>query len=312
MELKIITPKSIASKLSNRAPKSKSVRQESRATGAVTTNEPVAHYSAVCLRGMPIHKVSRTQTVGHIMSSAKNGIGGWVVTPNLDILRRYKRSVSFRNLVATSSLNVADGMPLVWASRVKGQPLPERVNGTDLMVDICEAADKSGNSVFMLGGNPGCAEKTVVNMKDEFPGLRVAGYYCPEFGFESNLQDIREIAERLRTANPDIVFVGLGSPKQDVVINMLRLQFPGIWWLGVGVSFSFLADELIRAPNWAKNGGLEWLYRLFAEPKRLAKRYLIEGLPFFATTIFVSAIERIIASKKDQPGSNQTSSQMED
>lgn len=254
---------------------------------------------------MPIHNVTKAQTVNQIISNANRGIGGWVVTPNLDILRRYKNSVSFRNLVATSTLNVADGMPLIWASQVKGQPLPERVNGTDLMVDVCKAAAKSGNSIFLLGGNPGSAEKTAENLKNDFPGLKVAGCLCPEFGFESELTNIQEIAEHLTVSSPDIVFVGLGSPKQDVLINMLRLQFPHIWWLGVGISFSFLCDELIRAPEWAKRFGLEWLYRLFAEPKRLAKRYLVEGIPFFVTTLIISAWERLFgAGKKPQQVQN--------
>ena len=109
-----------------------------------------ATYQTVKLRGMPIQNITRAETVNHVISCATKRIGGWVVTPNLDILRRYKNSVSFRNLVATSTLNVADGMPLIWASRVKGQALPERVNGTDLMVDICAAASESGISVFLL------------------------------------------------------------------------------------------------------------------------------------------------------------------
>lgn len=253
-----------------------------------------AKFPFVSLRGMPIHEITRTETVNHVISSAANREGGWVVTPNLDILRRYKNSPSFRNLVATSTLNVADGMPLIWASRVKGQPLPERVNGTDLMVDICEAVVEPGHSVFFLGGNPGSAEKTAANMREAFPGLKTAGCFCPEFGFESDMSQIHQIADHLTITNPAIVFVGLGSPKQDVLINMLRLQFPHIWWLGVGVSFSFIADELIRAPEWAKKSGLEWLYRLFAEPRRLAKRYLVEGVPFFATTLAVSMYDRIV------------------
>ena len=247
---------------------------------------------------MPIHSVTKSQVVSHIISNVSGNVGGWVVTPNLDILRRYKDCVCFRKLLATSSLNVADGMPLVWASRIKGLPLPERVNGTDLMVDVCEAAAHSGNSVFLLGGNPGSAESTAERMQKSFPDLEVAGCLCPEFGFESSVSDIQEIAEHLAIASPDIVFVGLGSPKQDILINMLRLQFPNVWWLGVGVSFSFLSGELIRAPEWAKKSGLEWLYRLFAEPKRLFRRYLIEGVPFFASTILVSAYQRVFGSKK--------------
>ena len=256
-----------------------------------------AAFEIVHLRGMPIHVVTKKQTVAHLINCSIQNIGGWVVTPNLDILRRYTRSGSFRNLVATSTLNVADGMPLVWASRVKGQPVPERVNGTDLMIDVCEAAVAAGKSVFFLGGNPGSAEKTAAKLKSDFPGLDIAGCHCPDFGFEKSVDRITEIAEYLAAAKPDIVFVGLGSPKQDVLINMLRLKMPHVWWLGVGVSFSFVAGELSRAPEWAKKNGLEWLYRLIAEPKRLAKRYLVHGIPFFVFTLLASAYERLRGRK---------------
>ena len=274
----------------------------------VSQNEgPMAvPFEVIQLRGMPIHVVTKKQTVRHLINCSLQDIGGWIVTPNLDILRRYTKSGSFRNLVATSTLNVADGMPLVWASRVKGQPVPERVNGTDLMVDVCEAAATAGRSVFFLGGNPDSAEKAAAALREDFPGLDVAGCNCPDFGFEKNVETISEIAEILMAAKPDIVFVGLGSPKQDVLINMLRMQMPNIWWLGVGVSFSFVAGEIERAPDWAKKSGLEWLYRLFAEPKRLAKRYLVQGIPFFIATLLISAYERLWNRKtqKNVPGQN--------
>ena len=260
-------------------------------------------FETVQLRGMPIHVVTKKQTVGHLIDCSLKNIGGWVVTPNLDILRRHTKSRSFQNLVATSTLNVADGMPLVWVSQVKGQPVPERVNGTDLMVDVCEAAAAAGQSVFFLGGNPGSAEKTAAELKGRFPDLDVAGCHCPDFGFEKDLEKVEEIAKLLTAAKPDIVFVGLGSPKQDVLINMLRLKMPHVWWLGVGVSFCFIAGKLVRAPEWAKKRGLEWLYRLFAEPKRLAKRYLLQGIPFFTATLLISGFERLWHRKARKNGS---------
>jgi len=161
-------------------------------------------------------------------------------------------------------------MPLVWASRIKGQPLTERVNGTDLMVDLCEAASEAGQSE-----------------------LKIAGCHCPDFGFETEIKNITEIASIIAEANPAFVFVGLGSPKQDVLINMLRLKLPNVWWLGVGVSFSFVGGEIPRAPEWAKKSGFEWLYRLCSEPKRLFKRYLVQGVPFLAMTLLVSGFERL-------------------
>ena len=257
-------------------------------------------FTTIHLRGMPIHSVTKMQTVEHLIKCSLQNVGGWVVTPNLDILRRYAKSISFRNLMASSTLNVPDGMPLVWASRVKGLPLPERVNGTDLMVDLCKAAAESGQSVFFLGGNPGSAEMAAAVLKEDFPDLKVAGCHCPDFGFETEIENIAEIAEIIATANPDFVFVGLGSPKQDVLISMLRLKMPNVWWLGVGISFSFIGGELSRAPRWAKKSGFEWLYRLVSEPKRLCKRYLVQGVPFFAVTLLVSGFERLGRRKSNR------------
>ena len=256
-------------------------------------------FPTVSLRGMKIHSVSLNQTVDYLMDCSSEHIGGWVVTPNLDILRRYSRSVSFRNLVATATLNVADGMPLVWASKIKGEPLPGRVNGTDLMISVCEAASLNGKSVFFLGGNVGSAETAAEAMQKDYPGLKVAGCHCPEFGFENSIKDVAEIAKILKAADPDFVFVGLGSPKQDVLINMLRLQLPKVWWLGVGVSFSFIACEIARAPEWAKKTGFEWFYRMCAEPRRLFKRYIVTGVPFLITTFIVSAFERFFGNKSE-------------
>ncbi len=254
---------------------------------------PSVQFGTIQLRGMPIHSITRRQTARHLIDCSLKNVGGWVVTPNLDILRRYTRSGSFRNLLATSTLNVPDGMPLIWASRIKGQPLSERVNGTDLMVDVCEASAEVGKSVFFLGGNPGSAEKAAATLEKDFPGLKVAGCHCPEFGFETDIESVEKIAKIITAADPDFVFVGLGSPKQDVLINMLRLKLPNVWWLGVGISFSFIGGEITRAPEWAKKSGLEWFFRLIAEPRRLAKRYLLQGIPFFAMTLMVSGFERI-------------------
>lgn len=281
---------------------SNEVANSSRANAKAEDPQAKAHhlndsFASVEIRGMRIHVITREQTVTHLIHSSLRNVGGWIVTPNLDILRRHTKSPSFRNLVASATLSVADGMPLVWASRVMGRPLPERVNGTDLMVDVCEAAAAAGKSVFFLGGNHGSAEKTIEVMKGQFPDLNVTGSHCPEFGFENNIENVAAIADVLSEAKPDIIFVGLGSPKQDVLISQLRLTLPSVWWLGVGISFSFIAGELPRAPEWAKKSGLEWLYRLISEPKRLAKRYLVQGLPFFTVTLLTAGFKRLFGRK---------------
>lgn len=251
------------------------------------------------IRGMPIHAINMRQCIDHILNCLARGHGGWVVTPNLDILRRYVTSDAFRALVASATLNVADGMPLVWASRARGTPLPERLNGTDLMCCLTEAAACRGHSVYLLGGSPGTAESATESLCEKYPDLEVAGCHCPPFGFERDVSETARIEKKLIAAQPDIVFVGLGSPKQDVLINSLRARLPNTWWIGVGVSFSFVSGDLPRAPIWAQRSGLEWLYRLCADPRRLAKRYLMTGIPFFISTMVVSAFQRVFCSSYD-------------
>lgn len=262
---------------------------------AHTADEPRRAIPTVALWRMPLHALTLEQCVDQILARATRHQGGWVVTPNLDILRRYVRSETFRALVASSTFNVADGVPILWASRIKGRPLPERINGTDLMCRLTRAAAAKGLSVYFLGGNPGTAEKAARVFQREIPDLRVAGWDCPPYGFESDCEQLAAIRDRLAAAQPDIVFVGLGSPKQDVVIGSLRLSLPSTWWLGVGVSFSFVSGEIPRAPLWAQRHGLEWLFRLASEPRRLAKRYLVRGIPFCASTLFLAFWERFAA-----------------
>ena len=122
-----------------------------------------------------------------------------------------------------------------------------------------------------------------------FAGVRIAGIYYPDFGFESDEAQVQKLIAHLTAANPDIVYVALGSPKQEWLIGQLRGYLPRAWWLGIGISFSFLSGHVKRAPLWMQRAGLEWLHRLAQEPRRLARRYLVHGLPF-AGSLFASAL----------------------
>lgn len=234
------------------------------------------------LDGVRLNALNEGQCVAHVVDSLRAGRGGWIVTPNLDHMRRLRRDKSFRELYRQADVAVADGMPLVWASRLQRTPLPERVAGSDLIWSLARAAATSGASLFLLGGDPGTADEAAVKLRARFARLRIVGTSCPEPGFEQRPAAIAAIAARLVEARPDIVFVALGSPKQEAVIGRLRTVLPRAWWLGVGISFSFVAGRVPRAPPWLRRIGLEWLHRLVHEPRRLARRYLVDGLPFGA------------------------------
>lgn len=254
---------------------------------------------SIYLKGVQIHAVTEEQAVDHVVSSLEQRRGGWVVTPNLDHLRRLAGDQKLNALYRHATLVVADGMPLVWASRIQGTPLPGRVAGSDLIGSLSGAAAEHRKSIFLLGGDPGTAEGAAEALRRRYGNVRIAGTYCPRVGFEKDPAEVRKVIQHLQEADPDIVFVALGSPKQEWLIGELRGYLPRAWWLGIGISFSFLSGRVRRAPKWMQRTGLEWLHRLGQEPRRLAKRYLVDGLPFAAGLLGNAVLNRV-AQRKGQ------------
>jgi N-acetylglucosaminyldiphosphoundecaprenol N-acetyl-beta-D-mannosaminyltransferase len=231
--------------------------------------------------GAPMGVVTEADAVRAIVDAAEAGRGHWTITANLDHIRRYHRDPVQRALIDDADLVVADGMPLIWASHLAGEPLPERVSGSSMVWSICEAASARGQSVFLLGGDPGVAERAADVFRDRYPSLEIAGTACPLVGFESDEQELIRIERAVTEAAPRIVFVALGFPKQDLLIRHLRDSIPRASFLGVGISLSYATGDVSRAPGWICGLGLEWAYRLSQEPtRRLARRYLVDGLPF--------------------------------
>ena len=237
---------------------------------------------SIVLQGIRFSRVNEKQCVDYVLEELQEGRGGVLVTPNLDHLRRCRRDPAFAGLVGQAQVVVADGMPLVWASRLQRTPLPQRVAGSDLISSISAAAAVKDRSVFLLGGAPCAADRAAQVLLERHPNLRISGTHCPPLGFENNPEALAEIIDRITATRPDIIYVALGSPKQEQLIHELRDWLPKSWWFGVGYSFSFLAGDGRRAPRWMQQLGLEWMHRLLCEPRRLAKRYLVEGMPHAA------------------------------
>jgi N-acetylglucosaminyldiphosphoundecaprenol N-acetyl-beta-D-mannosaminyltransferase len=234
----------------------------------------------VSLLGVPFRAITEEETCLWIADALMQKVGGTVVTANLDYLRRCQVDDRFSRFVKNADLIVADGMPLIWASSLQGTPLPGRVAGSSLCLTLAHQLARAKHSIFLLGGNPGVAEKAADILVEKNPGLRIAGIVCPEFGFEKDPNRIQEIREQLIEAKPDVVYVALGSPKTEHLIAELQASLPHTWWIGIGISLSFITGDVQRAPQWMQRMGVEWIHRLYQEPGRLAKRYLLDGVPF--------------------------------
>lgn len=254
----------------------------------------------VRLHGVRFHALRQRECISLAMKGIAIGRGGWVVTANLDHLRRLTRNDEYARLCRDADLMVADGMPLVWASHLQGTPLPERVAGSDLISSLSMAAAGNGCSVYLLGGDPGTAQAAASTLEREYPGLVVAGSNSLDGVFENTSEQLDEVSRLLAEADPDIVYVALGSPKQEKLIASLRHRFPNMWWMGVGISFSFLCGEVRRAPLWMQQAGLEWAHRLLQEPRRLAKRYLLDGIPFALQLLSGAFVNRLAASNRQR------------
>lgn len=227
-----------------------------------------------------IDVVDRAQTLDAVDALVAKGEATMVITPNLDHAVRASRSDEYREFLSRASLVVADGQPLIWASRLLSTPLPERVAGSDLLPALCERAAQRGHRVYFFGGNPGSAESARDILTARFPGLQVVGTACPPIGFDKDPQQNEAALADIQAAEPDIVFVGLGSPKQERWITANQDRYGPAVSLGIGVSFSFIAGDVKRAPVWMQKLGLEWVHRLCQEPSRLWRRYLVDSWGF--------------------------------
>ena len=209
----------------------------------------------------------------------------YAVTPNVDHTVKFRNSAQFRELYGRATLVVADGVPLLWAARILGTPLKERINGTDLFERTCEFAARSGYSVFFLGGSPGAGASASAKLMQRYPKLKIAGCECPPVGFYKSAEQNEAIQKKIRQSGADILFVGLGAPQQEQWMCDYAEGAGVSFAIGIGVSFSFVGGLITRAPVWMQKRGLEWAYRLNREPWRLGKRYVV-GNARFAFGVF--------------------------
>ena len=237
--------------------------------------------------------VTEDEVAEYVSEAWRRGEGGSIVTVNVDILRAATRDSDVAALIEDAEIVVADGMPLIWATTVAGQKLPERVTGASLVWRLAEAASRTRRSVYLIGGDTGVPEGAALALLRRFPGLRVVGTESPPFGFENDEQQVADLVGRVSRARPDLVLVGLGFPKQENLIVHLRRVLPRAWMLGCGAGIPLAAGQFRRAPVALQKSGLEWVHRLVLEPRRLARRYLLHDLPFALLLLATSVGVRV-------------------
>jgi N-acetylglucosaminyldiphosphoundecaprenol N-acetyl-beta-D-mannosaminyltransferase len=247
---------------------------------------PALAWPRVDVLGVPVSAIT--------MSQAVDTIGGWIAhrTPHyvcvtgVHGVMESGRDESLRAIHERAGLVTPDGMPLVWLAHYAGHRHVERVYGPDLVLAVCEESTRQGWRHFFYGGGPHVADQMTSRLQSRFPALEVVGVYSPPFGPMTSEED-EAVVERMNAARPDIVWVGLSTPKQErwMAAHVGRLSAPVL--VGVGAAFDFHAGLKRQAPRWMQRAGLEWSFRLMTEPRRLGKRYLVNN-PAFLWRIGVS------------------------
>ncbi|EHK2306076.1 WecB/TagA/CpsF family glycosyltransferase [Clostridium perfringens] len=202
----------------------------------------------------------------------------YVVTPNVDHIVKLETDKEFQDVYKNADLILTDGMPLIWISKMRGNPIKEKISGSDFFPKLCERAAEKGYSLFLLGAAEGVAAKAAKNLKEKYEGLNIVGTYSPSYGFEKKDDEIKMIIEMINETKPDILAVGLGAPKQEKFLYKYKNELNVPISLAIGASIDFEAGNINRAPRWMQNCGLEWFYRLCKEPKRMFKRYIVDDL----------------------------------
>ena len=228
----------------------------------------------VNILGVGVTPVNMGQAVAILEKWRDEGHREYVCCTSVHGLVEAQRDPEMRSVLNRAGLTTEDGMPLVWWCQRSGYPDAGRVSGSDLLLAMCERARERGHRHFFYGGSPRVVETLVLRLKQRFPGLVVAGHRSPPFRPLNQEEDAADI-QAINETRPDFVWVGLGAPKQDKWMAQHVGRIHAAALLGVGAAFDFVSETKPRAPLWMQRSGLEWLFRLITEPRRLAPRYSV-------------------------------------
>lgn len=230
--------------------------------------------------GLHFDSVTLEQAAEYLSSKGREILPILVFTPNVDHIVLLNSNMEFKEAYQNAGFICADGMPLVWFSALIGKKLPERVTGVDLLSSLVFKASKKGLKIYFMGGKAEVTPIAVANLKKNFPDFVLAGISTPSPGFENSKEENEILVNDINQSSPDILFVALGAPKQEIWCfrNRDKLRVGVI--VAVGGAFDLLGGSIQRAPDFVQKLGFEWLWRLLHEPTRLWKRYLVRDWAF--------------------------------
>lgn len=251
----------------------------------IVTETPMATQNhlmpTVDILGVRVHAQTLDSAITTLTAWATETERRYVCTCPVYTLMLCGENPQLHKAINVADMVTADGMPVVWVQRWWGHAHAERVYGPDIVLNLCQRTAEQGVSHFFLGGMSGVAEQLAEGLCSRFPGLNVAGIDAPTIAAIGDPPDMT-LVERLNSINPNVIWVGLGSPKQDLWMHMYRPYLRAPLMIGVGAAFDFLSGNKPQAPIWMRRSGLEWVYRLAQEPRRLWRRYLVYNPRFVA------------------------------
>ena len=233
-------------------------------------------FARVTVAGIKVDNVDEDEAISMVDKWIDGPAAAYIAVVNAAKLVSAGRNSELRQALIGADLVTADGMSVVWASRLLGSPLKERVTGIDMFERLIGHAERRGSSVYLLGGRDEAVGRIVTRFRREYPNLKVAGYRNGYFA----AAEADEVVERIRRSGAELLFVAMGSPRQEIWIASNLAATGARFALGVGGAFDHLSGLSRRAPRWMQQAGMEWLYRLLSEPRRLWRRYLIGNLLF--------------------------------
>jgi glycosyltransferase, WecB/TagA/CpsF family len=225
-----------------------------------------------------VNNVSMDETLEEICHLIDIKKKSYIVAVNVDVVIKLEKDDYLKKITNEADLTLVDGKPLIWISKWHKNPVKAKISGSDLVPELCKIASEKGYSIFIVGGKEGIADKAKKNLEKDLPQIKVVGMYSPPFGFEKNYEELNKINKMISSFHPDIVIACFGCPKQEKWIYENYKKYDAIISICAGATVDFLAGNVTRAPKWMREWGLEWMYRLLQEPKRLFKRYLVDDV----------------------------------